>query len=917
MKSLWNGLTGGGAEGRLAISQHLLSTVDILIDEASSKLWRARVGAVSALGEIIVGREWSDLGGGGPILSDEDLYAGIAPSAAVRLLNLWKVTTRAMDDVRPVVRESGESLARAVSALTTRLCDPTIEQKSSGEKRNREELANHERDASIAAATTLWWLIRHGLHENCPEASGVCISTLVGIVEVVKPKIIEKSLPDLIRSLLLAMSGLEPAAFNYVQLRARVDQQEDLERLRLQLAQEGPLAKAVTKCLDLIPSTSLETKQRVASELDTALRQAAGFASRSATADAVSALCNSCPKVFQFPGSSNLNPSVRLIRALFFASERERGAAAKDKMIHALGNLAVHCPAVSVRNLAIRACDSYRQATGNNYDYNSRRAAAATLRTIAVRATEHFGDGGSSDVWCNRVLPTAYAGRKDTDSKIAALWNEVWEEGGLAVKFESNKGSFGTRIEERLLFPLVNECVSALQDVSWSRRVAGANALSDLSDIGVLSPAPRSTGTSATGDSSDVQRARKRAEATNLVLRECTRLLIKPRLWTGKAEVVKTTVKIASKWVSAIVSNQNLVLTLGYQAGGLCPWRPLAIDASMSSDDLFDGDGWFAKEGLSDDMSPEDQAETPFADKDDEVAEDRDKINFEECDKALGERAESPDAVEPEISGRVDVVTFNGLCRFLYEQGNPLVGKNTSTSSEELLPYRAASFSGLRDLLHSLPSNNTTHRVPIFELIAPSLLHFFDKSAGKEIDKLLPPVLVAGAIDCLGACVWKDIGSSNDSTIPNSDPKQLVSILNEAGGKMQPAWTVREAAAQCIADIALKCSLESIRQHVVLTQMVEFARHALTDRKFWRVRYAYKSLIAMVHMIKMYSKFLALTRSFLFSVQSCRSQNFGKSKQPSGDKSQPIESRAAPAVGCSLAAKGSHSQIASIQFKRL
>lgn len=45
MASLWRGLTGGGADGRQAISQHLVTTVDALLSECSSKLWRARVGA--------------------------------------------------------------------------------------------------------------------------------------------------------------------------------------------------------------------------------------------------------------------------------------------------------------------------------------------------------------------------------------------------------------------------------------------------------------------------------------------------------------------------------------------------------------------------------------------------------------------------------------------------------------------------------------------------------------------------------------------------------------------------------------------------------------------------------------------------------------------------------------------------------
>eukprot|EP00585_Thalassiosira_rotula_P003564 CAMPEP_0196151792 /NCGR_PEP_ID=MMETSP0910-20130528/34290_1 /TAXON_ID=49265 /ORGANISM="Thalassiosira rotula, Strain GSO102" /LENGTH=55 /DNA_ID=CAMNT_0041415229 /DNA_START=31 /DNA_END=195 /DNA_ORIENTATION=- len=53
------------------------------------------------------------------------------------------------------------------------------------------------------------------------------------------------------------------------------------------------------------------------------------------------------------------NPTVRLLRALYFASERERGVTAKDKMTHALGSLAELAPGKAVRILALKACERY------------------------------------------------------------------------------------------------------------------------------------------------------------------------------------------------------------------------------------------------------------------------------------------------------------------------------------------------------------------------------------------------------------------------------------------------------------------------------------------------------------------------------------------------------------------------------
>ena len=123
------------------------------------------------------------------------------------------------------------------------------------------------------------------------------------------------------------------------------------------------------------------------------------------------------------------NPTVRLLRALYFASERERGATAKDKMTHALGSLAELAPGKAVRILALKACDRYCESSGSNNDPSVRKAAAQTIRAIAVRASAHLADGGPRDIWVKKVLPTAYLGRHDKDAKVASLWKDVWDEG--------------------------------------------------------------------------------------------------------------------------------------------------------------------------------------------------------------------------------------------------------------------------------------------------------------------------------------------------------------------------------------------------------------------------------------------------------------------------------------------------------
>ena len=242
-------MSGGGAESRALITQNLLTTIDILIEDAGSKLWRARVGACGALSDIIVGRSWQDLGGGEVEIDDEG--KGMKATASIRLLRLWKITMRALDDVRTAVRERGDSLGRGIRALTIRLCDPTVSgfshesdvYLSNAQRKEREKQS--EITAEYAATVSLGWLVKYGLNQACAEATGICISTLLGIVEVAKPSTLQPVLPELIGSLLMAMSGLEPAALNYLQVRTAGNDaaaSDNLERLRINMALNGPIA---------------------------------------------------------------------------------------------------------------------------------------------------------------------------------------------------------------------------------------------------------------------------------------------------------------------------------------------------------------------------------------------------------------------------------------------------------------------------------------------------------------------------------------------------------------------------------------------------------------------------------------------------------------------------------------------------
>lgn len=535
------------------------------------------------------------------------------------------------------------------------------------------------------------------------------------------------------------------------------------------------LSQALNKCLEMVRFVKLEVQRKIIPELDSSLRRGAGFATRAATADAVNTLCSGCPQAFSFPGSEMTNPTVRLLRALYFASERERGVTAKDKMTHALGSLAQLAPGKAVRALASKACERYCESSGGNNDPFIRKAAAATIRAFAVRASLHLTDGGPNDVWCRIVLPTAYIGRYDKDEKVSSLWKDVWEEGGTAVNSARRDDVFGVSLQEKLLPYLVKAIVSALRSTSWANRKAGCASIVDLLDGNILAPV----------NANDIGRLKQRANAARVLLCECVKIIARNRIWEGKGDVVNAGTKIAGKWSTRV----SIDGTPEQQSE--INW-PLLLRTDLP-DDLFAGDGWFklsaAKlRAVNDEVGCDDTnasvTETDGVNSEDDAAFDLKEENGVVDDEKFNVNTAESDA-RP--------VVFSGFCRLLLNQA---VRARSNTAIEGLLPYNAAVLSGLTSLLKSITStslpdtaSSSDDNIPhhVYSIVGPSLYAFIVESRTNSSSSP-PPVLIARALESLAAAMYNGIGGDM-SMGGYADTTGLLKLFSLLSGPTQPAWT--------------------------------------------------------------------------------------------------------------------------------
>ncbi|KAG6544514.1 hypothetical protein Mapa_014152, partial [Marchantia paleacea] len=103
MGHIWRALV---AEPKKTTDEFFDDIMEDLLTQAGSRLWRSRESSCLALADVVQGRRYSEVG--------------------KFMERIWTMAFRSIDDIKETVRLAGESLCRAVSSLTLRLCDTTL-----------------------------------------------------------------------------------------------------------------------------------------------------------------------------------------------------------------------------------------------------------------------------------------------------------------------------------------------------------------------------------------------------------------------------------------------------------------------------------------------------------------------------------------------------------------------------------------------------------------------------------------------------------------------------------------------------------------------------------------------------------------------------------------------------------------------
>lgn len=413
MTHIWRSLI---PDSKKTIDEHFDLIMDDLLTQSGSRLWRSREASCLALSDVIQGRKFDQV--------------------EKQLKRLWTTAYRAMDDIKESVRNSGDRLCRAITALTLRLCDVSLTQVS---------------EATKTMEIVFPLLLSEGIMskvESIRKASiGVVTKLTKGAGIALRPH-----LPDLVCCMLESLSSLEDQGLNYVELHAANVgiQTEKLENLRISIAKGSPMWETLDRCIDVIDSQSVELVVPRVAQL---VRVGVGLNTRVGVANFISLLAQ---KV-----GVNIKPfTTVLLRLLFQAVKEEKSSTSKRAFANACATVLKYATPSQAQKLIE---DTAALHVG---DRNEQIACAVLLKCYFSSAADVVG--GYNDV----IVPVMFISRFEDEKSVSNLYEEMWEE---------NMSS--ERVTLQLYLGEIVELISGgIMSSSWSSKRKAAQAVSKLCD---------------------------------------------------------------------------------------------------------------------------------------------------------------------------------------------------------------------------------------------------------------------------------------------------------------------------------------------------------------------------------------------------------------------------------------------------
>ncbi|GLJ38855.1 hypothetical protein SUGI_0791890 [Cryptomeria japonica] len=423
MGHIWRSLV---AEPKKTVDEFFDDIIEDLLAQSGSRLWRCRESSCIALADVLQGRKFDQVG--------------------KYLERIWITAFRAMDDIKETVRNAGDSLCRAASSLSTRLCDTSLTDRN---------------DASATMAIVLPFMLSQGMMSKVSSVQQVSIKMIMklskGAGDAIRPH-----LPDLVFCMLESLSSLEDQRLNYAELHAENVgiRRDKFENLRIAVAKDSPMWETLDLCLKYV---DLPTLELLVPRIVQLVRSGVGLNTRVGVARFISLLIQ---KV-----GMDIKPFVStLSKVLFPAVQGEKSSAGRRAFASACGDLLKYASSAQAQKMIEDTVALYT----SDSDRSTQVASALLLKNFSHRAAETVKG------YHTIVLPVAFVARFDDEQEVGSLFEEVWEE-----------NSSSESVTLQLYLPeIVAVLCDGMLSSSWTNKKKSAKAMIKLAEVLCESLAP-------------------------------------------------------------------------------------------------------------------------------------------------------------------------------------------------------------------------------------------------------------------------------------------------------------------------------------------------------------------------------------------------------------------------------------------
>lgn len=387
MNDIWNTLI---ADSSSTVSKYFDEILRELLVGMANKEWRVREASAMALLQLIQSQP-------------QEKFAD-------KMLDIWTMAFRAMDDIKESVREAGTKLTRVLSKILARTIDVSKGVKPEKSKRVLENILP-------------FLLGTKGLNSDAEEVRNFALKTLIDLVKNSGNSIRPFSV-QLVYEFTLLFSSIEPQVINYLSLNAsnyKIDA-DAIDTHRRNGVTNSPLLEAIERLIINSDDSMLEAHVNSAIK---ATKKSVGLPSKVAA----SAVFNLLVQRY----SILLKPFTGKLLKSCTNSFVDRNESVNLAFAHAFG----HIYRVATLDKTVKYAEQLSAMYFSSSEVSSKKVVAAAIEAVLKYAPSQFEDVSTI------FMPLLFIASNDVEKPISAVFSKIWTEAST-----SGSGTVKLYIEE-------------------------------------------------------------------------------------------------------------------------------------------------------------------------------------------------------------------------------------------------------------------------------------------------------------------------------------------------------------------------------------------------------------------------------------------------------------------------------------